>query len=332
MLIFPSMMSPKQCGRFFFGLVSLGLCCLALPEEVLAWGPGVHMVTGNWVLQNLTALSPAMAALLMRYPGQFLHGCLSADIFIGKGSVAREGHSHNWDSAFALLRRADRGRRKAYAYGYLAHLAADTVAHNVYVPESFARAPGSGRFAHVYLEAQADRLLAWDCRDALRVFHERESRDTAALLRSTQSQKPFLFWLKSRVFQGSIALGGSRVWRSSMALVDSLLPRQIAALPLDDMLTVATRAIISLLRNPETSPVLAFDPIGANALALAQRRGRGKSVRRIADTIRLALSAKSVAGTREPGLPLPNVVLPEAMASLPPVCTPLHLHEPLEKQ
>ena len=145
MLIFPSMMSPKQCGRFFFGLVSLGLCCLALPEEVLAWGPGVHMVTGNWVLQNLTALSPAMAALLMRYPGQFLHGCLSADIFIGKGSVAREGHSHNWDSAFALLRRADRGRRKAYAYGYLAHLAADTVAHNVYVPESFARAPGSGR-------------------------------------------------------------------------------------------------------------------------------------------------------------------------------------------
>lgn len=79
--------SPVFCLLFAF------VFCLTFPGQAFAWGPGVHMVTGNWILQNLAFLPPLMGATLMQYPGQFLHGCLSADIFIGKGSAPKKGGS-----------------------------------------------------------------------------------------------------------------------------------------------------------------------------------------------------------------------------------------------
>lgn len=308
--------------RFLLILITGLAALLITPGEALAWGPGVHTVTANWVLQNLTALPPAVADVLMRYPGFFIQGCLSADIFIGKGSVAKKGHSHNWDAGFTLLARAVKDRDKAYAYGYLAHLAADTVAHNVFVPGLFEGAPGSGRLAHVYLEIQADRILRWDSRDARGVFHQQGSRRANVLLRDSMSQKAFRFWLKTHVFEGSIALGGSKVWRGSMRLFDRLLPEQLRRQLVEQMLTISTRAVISVLNDFEKSPVMSLDPIGADALATAMQERNGKSVllRGVADKIR-----RAVAGTGTPALTEkleePTLIIPEALAAFPPVCT-----------
>ena len=280
------------------------------------------MVAGNWVLQNLSVLPAAVATPLMQYPGQFLHGCLSADIFIGKGSAAREGHSHNWSSGFSLLEKAPDLRARAYALGYLSHLAADTVAHNVYVPENLHTAPGAGRMAHVYLEIQADRLLSWDSTDAVGVFYESGSKEAARMLRSAMGQKAFNFWLKKHVFERSISIGGSAVWRNSMRLLDSIFPAGKREALVDEMLTVSTRAIFSLLTQPETSPVLGLDPIGADALALAgTRTGKRKLLLR---SIPLRLLTGGY-GRNTPFMPGAgygiDIALPEALACLPVFCT-----------
>lgn len=201
----------------------LALLCVALPSEAMAWGPGVHLVTGNWLLQNLGALPAYVAAPLIYAPSQFLHGLLGADIFIGKGSKAKIGHSHNWESGFSLLQRADDASLQAYAYGYLCHLAADTVAHNIFVPGLCRSAPGTGRVAHVYLEIQADSSIDWSYRDTLPLFHERESPEALDMLRHTMKRKAFPFWLYTQIYQGSIALGGNKFWRHSMTRLDKIL-------------------------------------------------------------------------------------------------------------
>lgn len=265
---------------------------MVFPADAFAWGPGVHMVTGNWILQNLAVLPPLVAEPLMRHPGQFLHGCLAPDIFIGKGSVATEKHSHRWHNAFALLMRAATLSMRAYAYGYLAHLAADTVAHNVFVPLRMGAFPGSGRFSHVYLEAHADSLLAWDSRDAVSVFHEQGSKKNAALLRAAQHHAALPFAIKKHIFEGSVMLGGSSVWRTSLRAADGVLdtflrvrgaarkgPEAQDGL-LERLLPLATRAVADTLRNGEASAVSRLDPIGEQALAGAKRRGKGVSVRR----------------------------------------------------
>ena len=260
-------------AAFLTGVILFG----AFPGSALAWGPGAHMVTGNWILQNLSALPVAVAASLAEYPSLFLQGCLSADIFIGKGSVAKKGHSHNWESGFALLRKAGSTRSRAYAHGYLAHLSADTVAHNFFVPSLLPIAPGNGRMAHVYLEMQADRLVPWDSQDALGVFQKRDSKKALLLLRKTLRGNPVKFRLQSGVYQGSIAIGGSKLWRSSLHRVDKLLPEHVCPSLVNSMLQVATRAAVDVLRYGEASAVLGFDPIGEKALsaAVTARTGKG---------------------------------------------------------
>ncbi|MCC8193378.1 MAG: zinc dependent phospholipase C family protein [Deltaproteobacteria bacterium] len=271
---------------------------LLVPDAAYAWGPGAHMVTGNWILQHLALLPSFVAEPLARFSGFFLHGCLSADIFIGKGSVAKKGHSHNWESGLALLARAKSARSRAYAYGYLSHLAADTVAHNVFVPSLFSLAPGNGRMAHVYLEMQADRMLSWDKALALAVFHAHGSKNTGRMLQKTLRRNAFKFRLQSGVYQGSIAVGGSALWRRSLQAVDSLLPGHVAASRLADLLETATGAVVDVLRNGETSPVFALDPVGTAALAEAVAFRTGQ-------------------GFLPSGAPVDAVSLPEALRSLP---------------
>lgn len=309
----------------FFLIISSGLAILLLaPSEAFAWGPGVHMVTGNWILQNLAILPPDVAISLMQFPGQFLHGALSADIFIGKGCKAVSGHSHNWESGFALLEKAGSPQHLSYAYGYLAHLAADTVAHNVFVPGLVHAAPGNGRFAHVYLEAQADRILEWDVADALSVFRERTSRQAARLLQRSMRQKSIPFWVKSTIFQKSIALGGSGLWKKSMKLVDALTPVHDREKLLRFMLVLSTRAIASLLIEKEHSPVLTLDPIGERAL---ERAAQKHPVRVPAAKMihRKLMTGKSP--FIKASAPRLRVPIPELLLDLSPLCTDTVHHQ-----
>ena len=93
-------------------------------------------------MHNAGFLPPEVIAPIMQFPGQFVHGALSPDVFIGKGIAALEGHSHNWESGLHLCERSSAARWRAYSYGYLSHLAADTVAHNIFAPATLASAHG----------------------------------------------------------------------------------------------------------------------------------------------------------------------------------------------
>ena len=296
---------------------------VVLPEQALAWGPGVHMVTGNWILQNLPTLPAVIAAALMQHPAAYLRGSLSPDIFLGKGSRPKKGHSHNWASGFSLLDRADTPQQLAYACGYLSHLAADIVAHNVFVPGLLHTMPGSGKMAHVYLEAQADRLLAWDSGDAFEVLRGKNSGKTDVMLRSALRQRAFPFWVKKRLFESSVALGGTRAWRGSIRVVDALVQRHERGPLVERMMTLSARAIVNVLREQRNSPLLALDPIGADALDRAKSAPRTRTSSGIPGWLSRPLARRSPVVRTSGGRPeaVLDIPVPPVLETFPPLCT-----------
>lgn len=236
-----------------------------IPDDALAWGPGVHLALGNSVLAHLGCLPPLVAGLLARHQNAFLYGCLSADIFIGKGTSFRLGHSHNWVTGFKLLKSAGDPRVTSYAYGYLTHLAADVVAHNYYVPNTLWTMPSGGKISHVYVEAQADQRFVLERESALALFR-RPNRDTDGTLLSAMEKKRLPFLLKKQILKGSLHVTGSKEWGYSLRLADRLLPWAQPHQQLDEMFTLSRNLVFDFLADPMASVAVSFDPIGSHNL------------------------------------------------------------------
>ncbi|UZP66402.1 zinc dependent phospholipase C family protein [Desulfovibrio mangrovi] len=267
----------RTAGRIaslaFVAFVLLAL----LPDHAHAWGPGVHIATANWVFAN-AALLPALAARhILAHKDAFMYGCLSADIFIGKGCSVKPGHSHNWETGLKLLDSVRGPRLKSYALGYLSHLAADIVAHNNYVPAMMSTTPGSGKLSHVYIEAQADRLVRWDARNALRLFGSKHAVDADSSLCSATSAGKMPFKFKKHVFKGSMALCGAAPWRSSLSVCSLVTPETQNPAELDRMLNASLRAVVNVLNDPFNSPLTTLDPIGEQPLKDAKALCRGRT-------------------------------------------------------
>lgn len=251
----------------FFILIGI----LLAPDTALAWGPGVHLALGNSVLANLALVSPLIAGLLGRHRNAFLYGCLSADIFIGKGTSVRPGHSHNWVTGYKLLNSAKDPRVLSYAYGYLTHLAADVVAHNYYVPNTLWTMHSGSKISHVYIEAQADQNFEAERESALALFH-RPNRDTDTTLLSAMDRKRLPFLLKKQIVKGSLKLTGRKEWGRSLRLADRLLPWEHSDEHLDAMFDLSQNLIFDFLVDPKASPAVSFDPIGSRNLRLVRER------------------------------------------------------------
>ena len=62
----------------------LTICLLLIPTDAMAWGIGVHLQLGSFILDNLTLLPAGLQNLLSNHTFDFLYGCISADITLGK--------------------------------------------------------------------------------------------------------------------------------------------------------------------------------------------------------------------------------------------------------
>lgn len=237
-----------------------------LPEAAYAWGPGVHISIAEWLLANLSLLPAPVAHTIAFHKDAFKYGALSADIFIGKGSSVVPGHSHNWETGFTLLNNVQSTKLRSYAYGYLSHLAADVVAHNNYVPSLMSGAPTSGKLGHVYIEAQADRLVRWNSRSVRGLFKISCTDQDYELLAATNKNRSG-FAIRKQVFRSSVALCGAYPWKSSLKLIHHTMPGAADRQYLRAMIDASARSVVNVLSFRDKSGVIGVDPIGATALA-----------------------------------------------------------------
>jgi len=252
----------------FFIALSAALFILT-PSDAHAWGVGVHLQLGSYVLSNLQLLPAAVQAVLAAAPHDYLYGCISADITIGKKFTHYLEHCHSWRMGRKILDAAATDRQRACAYGYLAHLGADCVAHGYYVPFKMVRSFNTVLLKHAYWELRFEAGVdakTWALADTLA---KEDFREDDALMRSVLSDTIFSFATNKRLFNSLLLLNRLQQWRKMLRSMASGSKWALAEEDRDEYLGLARQAAMSILTEMEESPFWKADPTGERALLAA---------------------------------------------------------------
>jgi hypothetical protein len=268
---------PGRLGRGGAAIaVALALLAL-LPEHAFAFGPATHVFLGRTLLDMLHVLPVPLAELLRSHPQSFLYGTMAADISFAKKYVPAGRHCHFWHVGEEILTEAKNDRLRAVAYGYLTHLAADTIAHNYFVPRQLLLTSSSKAVGHGYWEHRLDAQLGEPFGSLARqVVLDYDHSEADHLFDSVLSGTIFSFETNRRIFRGMIRMQDNDRWK---AVFDRVLQNSRWDLPSPTIESYTSRAfdfvVDYLLRRRESLPAQ-LDPTGEFNLQLA------KKVRRLA--------------------------------------------------
>ncbi len=255
------------------------------PAHAWAWGPITHLVHGSEMLNDLTILGLSLQQLLRCHRLEYLYGCVGADITQAKKYTrAQQAHCHSWPVGWALLQRAETDAQRAFAYGYLTHLAGDVYSHNHYVPTQLIVSFQTRTLRHIYWEARFDSLQHSVHRNIIGELRSHRFPHCDALVREVVSRTLFSFRTDKSIFNGFIAVHDLDQWHRVM---QRLSTRSRYPLP-PEVVTRYNAAchgnISDVLLHGKRANCQAADPTGHQAITLAkqvrrtlkalQRRGR----------------------------------------------------------
>ena len=253
---------------------SIGLSLILVllhPQPAYAWGPVTHIALGVQVLATVITPGHPLQAALANLPEVFLYGSLAPDIVQGRRLQSRlRRHSHNWATGLGLLESAHGEQEEAFALGYLAHLAADVVAHNFFLPARYVGHFETGFASHIYNEARFDGLYETDYRDLLLKLLELDFGTLDAMLDRAVDSPLVSFSAHRMVFEGGLKRirQWDRVIRALGGVAD--IDRKEAEL----FSGASCGAIAGMLDHRGMASCCRFDPMGEHALknALSSRR------------------------------------------------------------
>ena len=252
-------------------LIALSTILLILaPTEALAWGIGVHLQLGSQILGRLHELSPAMAALLSAYPHDYLYGCISADITLGKKFTHHLQHCHSWRLGRRVLAAARTDSQKACAYGYLAHLAADCVAHSYFVPFKMVRTFNTTLLQHAYWELRFESEVPPETWALARTIARKDFRENDVMMRSVVSNTIFSFDTNKRLFNSLLLLNRLQQWQKVLRSFSTASKWTLGKEDREEYLTLAAQSSFSVLAEMEESPFWRADPTGERAINAAR--------------------------------------------------------------
>jgi len=262
-----------KLARLALAFACVGLVVLALPHAAYAWTPGTHIYLGESVLGNLAQLPAAVADLLRAYPFDFLYGNIAADSSIAKHYAPLGRHCHYWHVGQEIHDLAASDGLRAFGLGYLCHLAADTVAHNYFVPRQLMITSSTAAVGHSYWETRVETHLgdayARSARDVIRLNH----RDADAHLDRIIAPTIFSVRTNRRLFRGMVHLTESSSWQRATQVA-----REYSRWPLSDEdverhLGMSYDYMMEFLGGP-SSPALQLDPSGERPLKIAKELRR----------------------------------------------------------
>ena len=242
------------------------LALLLFPTEAMAWGIGVHLQTGAWILDNLTKLPDALRMILAAHPNDYLYGCISADITLGKKYTHYLRHCHSWRMGLKILKRAETDGQRACAYGYLSHLAADTVAHSYYVPYKLMHTYNTVLLKHAYWEMRFEAHVAPEVWPLARSIGRKSFTDNDKLMRSILADTIFSFGTNKKLFNSLMLLNRLQQYQKVLRSLANTSRWAITPADQEEYLGLTTEATLSLLQDLENSPFRRADPTGERAL------------------------------------------------------------------
>lgn len=230
---------------------------LLIPSFAFAWGPLTHIYLGNEIFSLSPLLPAGVFAIIKKYRHDFLYGNLMADIIIGKKFLPKDKNPHSWDVALGLLDSAKTRQQKAFVYGYMGHLAADTVAHGSFMNRR-------RNIGHTLVELRADSIIDkkyWI--QAMRIDRAVQIRNDLFLEKSLDSS--FLsFKTNKRIFRGVLLLScfnkerlGNFIQRN--AVDPSVLTRR----NIEQLQLKSIDRMVDILSNGKSSEVTKKSPMVA---------------------------------------------------------------------
>ena len=252
----------------FIGAALLLIICT--PADALAWGGGIHLQLGTAVLNNLTAIRPTIAAVIEAYPYDFLYGCVAADITIGKKFTHFLLHCHRWQVGMKVLENAGPDPQKACAYGYLSHLAADTIAHNYFVPFKVMRSFATLTLKHAYWEMRFENFVEREIWETARKVSQENYRANDALLRKVLSDTIFSFGTNKRIFNSILLVSRLEKWQQVLQTLSDTSRYNLDESDREEYMGLAQEAVFDFLNGMEESRYFHADPTGERALVTAE--------------------------------------------------------------
>jgi hypothetical protein len=255
--------------RLAVPLVAAVVLLVLCPATLLAWTPGTHIYLGESILANLGLLPGSVAELLRAFPFDFLYGNIAADSSIAKKYAPVGRHCHHWPVGLQILAKARSDALRSFAYGYLSHLAADTVAHNFYVPRQLVITSSTTGFGHSYWESRLETHLgdrfARTARNILRLDHTPADTLLDGIL------APTIFSVKTnrRLFRGMVYLTESQGWQRAFQVASEVSRWDLPADEVEGYMTLTFDLIMEFLADPDAT-VLRWDPSGEQPLRAAK--------------------------------------------------------------
>lgn len=256
---------------YAIGVLTACALWLLLPEPAYAWGPVTHLQLGIEALRHLSLLGHSLRMLLESFPYDYLYGCIGADIIFAKGLARIHDHSHNWLVGFSVLEEAGSPAQESFAYGYLSHLAADTVAHNYFIPECIIRSYPAKTLRHAYWEVRFDTLAKrelWGLAREILLLPQHEEDDH--LLERVVKRTLFSFKTDKKIFSSLLILNRMEHWQR---MLDNMSEKSIWSLSDRDAAryrSFSLKNTIDFLLNLERAACLKMDPRGKDALVSAK--------------------------------------------------------------
>lgn len=245
---------------------------LLLPSEAFAWGPVTHLVHGSLVLERLPALPLALQALLARHPYEYLYGCIGADIIQAKKFTrSLYTHCHHWRTGWSVLHAARTDPERAFAYGYLSHLASDTFSHNYYLPIRLITSFRARPMRHVYWEARFDANQEPERWPVLTLVAAHVYPHCDDLVERVVERTLFSFKTNKRIFDSLLALQRLEYWQTVMQRVTGSQRHPLERSDIDRFNGLCSDAIVDLLVNGKQSACQSADPTGEENLARANQ-------------------------------------------------------------
>jgi hypothetical protein len=235
--------------------VLLVISFLLVPSLAFAWGPLTHIYLGNEIFSLGSLLPAGVYALIRKYRHDFLYGNLMADIIIGKKFLPEDKNPHSWDVGLSLLDSAKTKQQKAFVYGYMSHLAADTVAHGRFTNTK-------RNIGHTLVELRADSIIDkkyWF--QAVTIDRKVQMRNDIFLERSLESAF-FSFKTNKRIFKGMLLLSCFNKERvGNFIQRNSFDPTVLTRKNIHKLQTESIDRMVDVLRNGKGAEVINESPM-----------------------------------------------------------------------
>jgi hypothetical protein len=231
------------------------LSILFVPSTAEAWGPLTHVQLGYQLLDIGASLVPVgVYSILKKYKNDFLYGNLSADIIIGRSFQGAEKSSHDWSIAWKMLGAARSDRRKAFAYGYLMHLCADSVVHN----QNICKQP----FSHSLIEIKSDSIADKKYRRVMRRLDKGMQKENDIFMEKRLESQFFSFKTNKRIFKGVLKVSKFPNYSPISHFIDNRFPYAISDVNIHGFQQESLVRMFELLNNGKDSEVLKEHPLG----------------------------------------------------------------------